>query len=168
VTPRTRTARAARYDVGDFLDGDGVASFVFGGGGPCASYAEAGTAWEKMRGQVWAVWAAERVGSMRGPHLSPPVAAVTHDLLGGAAARCGYPAATTAEYALRAVEADLEAVEAFQRARPAAAESIAAPLDMYRCQLNRLADVATSAGDDRQAAEQLLYGASPNSKESPE
>ena len=168
MTPRTRTARAARYDVGDFLDGDGVASFVFGGGGPCASYAEAGTAWEKMRGQVWAVWAAERVGSMRGPHLSPPVAAVTHDGLSNEAARCGYPVAGTAEYALHAVDADLGALTAFERDRPGAAASVAMPLDVYRTQLVWLADVAHSTRDDRQAAEQLLYGASPTPKEDTE
>ncbi len=167
MTPRTRTARAARYDVGDFLDGDGVESFVFGGPGPCASYAEAGTAWEKMRGQVWTVWAAERVGSMRGPHLSPPVAAVTHDGLSDEASRCGFPVRCTAAHALHAVGNDLAALAAFQRDRPAAAESIAGPLDVYRCQLKWLADVATSAGDDRKRADRLLYG-SPNSKEDPD
>jgi hypothetical protein len=36
---------------------------------------------------------------------------------------------------------------------------------MYRSQLNWLADVATSAGDDRQAAERLLYGSPPTPKE---
>jgi len=148
------------------LDGDGVESFVFGAGGPCASYAEAGTAWEKMRGQVWTVWAADRVGSMRGPCLSPPRASVVHDQL-GAAAWCGYPVATAA-HALRAVAADLAALAAFERARPAAAESIATPLDVYRSQLAWLADVATSAGDDRKRADALLYGAPPTPKEDTE
>lgn len=165
---RRDSPSTTRVTTLDMLDGDGVEGFVFGGPGPCRTLVEAAAAWERLRVATWERWAAERAGAARGPCLDPPYAAVTHDALSNEASHSGYPVAGFAAHALRAVDADLEALAAFQRARPAAAESVAGPLDIFRCQLNWLADVATSAGDDRHAAEQLLYGSPPNSKESPE
>jgi len=159
---RRRGSPAAEHvTVDDMLDGDGFWSFIFGAPGPCATLPEAAGVWEKLRPAAWDRWAADLVGSYRGPYLWPPYAARTHDRFGDAAALTGYPVAGSAEQALDAVAADLAALDAFVAARPSAAAEIAGPLATYRAQLRWLADVAESAGDDRAKAGTLLYGQPP-------